>query len=156
MELCWIYKIKYCIFSCPSSSIPTLVTHSVTVLIQLQNLDQTIGLKFSFRIWTKPYQVLTIFHNLNQISKFWPKSTILTKFHNFDEKSQFWPIFTILTNFHNFDQFSQYWPNFTIFNKYHFFDQISHYWPNFTILTKFHDIDKIYNFLQTMQTMKKM
>ena len=39
-----------CIFSCPSSSIPTLVTDWLTVLIQLQNLDQTIGPEFSFRI----------------------------------------------------------------------------------------------------------
>ena len=78
---CWTNWNKNCllklsIFSCPSSSIPTLVTHSLThwlFWIQLQNFDQTIPNP------TKTYNILEC----------WPQLRILTQFQNFDWISEF-------------------------------------------------------------------
>ena len=121
-------RIWLVIFSCPSSSIPTLVTHSLTdwlCWIQLQNFDQTIP---NQKLWNLASEFWPNFQKFYHIfSEFWPIFRVLTKFQNFDKISQFWPNITILTKFHNFGQGSQ----FPWFFLHFLFYQISLFRPNF-------------------------
>ena len=117
------------IFSCPSSSIPTLASY-------LHKRSHTSRKKNYFfgKVFNCPWPPTLPSHSFENA----------TNFHENLPKSNFWLSFrnfTILTKFHNFDQLSQFWPNFTILTKFHNVDQILQFWPHYTIFTKFYNVD---------------
>ena len=161
----WLYNM---VFSCPSSSIPILVIHSLIHCLE-----------FSFRILTKPYQT---YLNYQRYLLSWPTwstwppdipthliyppicpthppdfklihpDNLPEPTHNLPEPTYNLPEPTCsfrvstkpykaipnLTEFDKSDQISQFWWNFTILTKFHNFNQISHFQPNITISTEFH------------------
>ena len=98
---CWIYfqlHIKP-FFSCPSSSMPTLLIYYTLTLTVLK--FRALKPKSNHTNHTKPwcFTILTIF------SEVWPNFRILTKYQNFNKISEFPPNFRISTKLHNFDQY---------------------------------------------------
>ena len=76
-------------FSCPSSTIPTLLIDLFIHWFTIPNSNQTIP-------------TLVVFEHIRH--------------HNFNKISQFLLDFTIFSRFHNFDQIYQIWQKFTIFS----------------------------------------
>ena len=72
------------IFSCPSSSRPTLVTDCFDILAFTDSKSSN-----QISQYRPNFTISTIFHNFNQISQF-------NKFHNFDQIAQFQQNFTIV------------------------------------------------------------
>ena len=88
------------IFSCPSSSIPTLLIHWLTIL----NSYQTIPTLVVFALpSTMPHTLMSI-----QCRTQCSGIIISIRFHNFDRISQFWVDFTVLTKFLKIDKSSQF------------------------------------------------
>ena len=124
------------VFSCPSSSIPTLVTDNLQ-LRQTTSNNYEDNLQFSrqppvipiyppdfVQLWNhttsrfcsavETLQYWNHFHYFDRISH------LLFKFHTFIQ------IFTFLFKFHTFVQISQFCPNFTLLSQFHNVYQISH------------------------------
>ena len=114
-----IFKLTLNLFSCLSSTRPTLVINCFVIVLDSKP--------------SRPNQNLPKLMEVDQIlqfrpnSQFWPNFTISVKFHNFDQILQFWPFFTISAKHHNFNQLSQLRTNFTISTKFHNFNQISQF-----------------------------
>ena len=123
-------------FSCPSSSIPTLVTGNLQ-LRQTTSNNYEDNLQFSRQppvIPIYPPDFVQLWNDItsgfcsavetlqywNQFHYFDRISHLLFKFHTFIQ------IFTFLFKFHTFVQISQFCPNFTLLSQFHNVYQISH------------------------------
>ena len=101
------------LFSCPSSSMPTLVIYPYWIVTDWLTVMKFRALKpksnhtnhtkpWCFTILTIFFRILTIFSDFDQVSEFWPNFWISTKFQNFKQISEFQPNFRISTKSQNF------------------------------------------------------
>ena len=136
---------NFTIFSCPSSSMPTLLTDSLTHWLtdcsDLKALQTIQNPRYQYKTnrfrqnvlyfsgipgsWPD-FRTVDKFQKSDQISEFQPNFTILSKFHIVGQIS------TILIKLHNLDKISQLWSNFLISIKFYNFNQILQFQPNFT------------------------
>ena len=157
-------------FSCPSSSMPTCVTDSFTVLNSVSeiwpNLTKPTWPTFP-TYFPKSPELPSHLANLPT----WPThppshqtdfkhthpDNLLGPTHNLPEPTRSFriltkpykaiPSLTSPTKFHNFYEIWQCWPNLTILTESHNFDKSSQFWPNFTIWTKLHNLGRSPQFL---------
>ena len=131
----------YVFFSCPSSSIPTLVTDNLQ-LRQTTSNNYEDNLQFSRQPPVIPIYPPDFVQLVNEITSGFCSAVetlqYWNQFHYFDRISHLLFKFHIYcSNFTLSSKFLHFCSNFTLLSKFHNFVQILHFCPNFTMFTKF-------------------
>ena len=106
------------LFSCPSSSMPTLLSdsfiHSFIHSVDIRPISASEFRPNHTKLYLLPSTYPTYFPDPHEVSSHltypltWPTHPSVLPTHKSDQISQFWQNFTISTKFYNFDKISQF------------------------------------------------